>query len=91
MKTYYTFEQTTNMEKLQMKVSSCGAVLKYGEKVLVTDLAWKGFVAAVYEFIETPEETGLSDIECRLNLVENAEKLFGDGGHAMEWALGRIR
>lgn len=91
MKTYYTFEQTTSMENLQLKVSSYGAVLKYGEKILVTDLAWKGFVAAVYEFIETPEETGLSDVECRLNLIENAEKYFEDGGHAMEWAINRVR
>lgn len=89
MKTYYTFEQTTNMENLQLKVSSYGAVLKYGEKVLVTDLAWKGFVAAVYEFVETPEETGLSAVECRLNLIDNSEKLFEDGGHAMEWAIGK--
>ena len=65
MKAFYKFEETTNMENLQMKVSSYGAVLKYGEQVLVTDIGWKGFAAAVYEFIETPEETGLADIECR--------------------------
>lgn len=91
MKTSYTFKKTTSMENLQLKVSSYGAVLKYGEKVLVTDLAWKGFVAAVYEFIETPEETRLSDIECRLNLIETSESIFEDGGHAMEWAISQVR
>ena len=30
MKAFYKFEETTNMESLQMKVSSYGAVLKYG-------------------------------------------------------------
>lgn len=91
MRTFYRFEETTNMEHLQEKVSSYGAVLKYGEQVLVTDLGWKGFVAAVYEFIETPEECGFSDIECRLNLVEAAEELFEDGGHAMAWCLGKVK
>lgn len=89
MRILYTFEQTTNMENLQMKVTSYGAVLKHGDRVLVTDLAWKGFVAAVYEFIETPEETGLSDTECRLNLVETSEETFEDGGHAIAWAMSR--
>lgn len=70
-----------------MKVSSYGAVLKYGEQVLVADIGWKGFSAAVYEFIETPEETGLPDIECRLNLVEGAEDAFEDGGHAIAWCM----
>ena len=48
-----------------MKVSATyGAVLKYGDRVLVTDYYWKGgFLAKVYEFVETPEETGFSEIE----------------------------
>ena len=49
----------TTMEKLQMKVGPSGAVLKYGEKVLVTCETYYGFTAEVYEFVETPEETGL--------------------------------
>ena len=52
-----------------------GAVLKMGDKVLVTDHAWKGFIAGVYEFIETPEETGYSYIECRLNLIAMSAEL----------------
>ena len=36
-----------------------GAALKYGDKVLVTGLTYRGFEAAVYEFIEDEEETGL--------------------------------
>lgn len=64
----------TTMEKLQMKVGPSGAVLKYGEKVLVTCETYYGFTAEVYEFVETPEETGLGYIECRLSLIEKAEK-----------------
>ncbi|EKX99999.1 hypothetical protein HMPREF9163_00439, partial [Selenomonas sp. oral taxon 138 str. F0429] len=43
-----------------------------------------------YEMVETPEETGFADIECRLNLVEAAKELFEDGGHAMAWCMKRI-
>ena len=49
----------TTMEKLQMKVGPSGAVLKQGEKVLVTCETYYGFTAEVYEFVETPEETDL--------------------------------
>jgi len=75
----------TTMEKLQMKVGPSGAVLKYGEKVLVTCETYYGFTAEVYEFVETPEETGLGYIECRLSLIEKAEKHFEDGGPAIAW------
>ena len=77
------------IEHLQEKIPSCyGAVITFGEKVLATMMNWKGqYEAATYEFIETPEETGLGDIECRLNLLEIADGTFKDGGHAMAWAL----
>ena len=83
------FLQTTTIEHLQEKIPSCyGAVVTFGEKVLATMMNWKGqYEAATYEFIETPEETGLGDIECRLNLLEIADGTFKDGGHAMAWAL----
>ena len=51
---------------------------------------WRGqYEAAIYEFIETPEETGLGAIECRLNLTEIADGTFTDGGHAMQWLVDR--
>lgn len=58
----------TTMEKLQMKASATyGSVLKFGGHVLVTDAHYRGgFTADIYEFVETPEETGLGDIECHL-------------------------
>ena len=81
----------TTMEHLQMQVSAgYGAVLKYDDKVFVTDCHWKGgFTAAVYEFVETPEETGLSDIECRLNLIAKANEMFVDNGHAIAWCMAQ--
>lgn len=91
MKAYYNFPEITSMENLQLKVSSYGAVLKYGDKVLVTDIAWKGFAAAVYEFVEGPEEDGLADIECRLNLLEMADEVFEDGGHAIAWCMEKAK
>ncbi len=57
----------TTIEKLQMKVSATyGSVLKFGDYVLATDAHYKGgFTADIYEFVETPEETGLGDVECQ--------------------------
>lgn len=77
----------TTMEKLQLKVSSRGAVLRYGNKVFVTDLTFYGFTAEIYLFIDSPEETGLGDIECRLTPWMAAEEKFKDGGHALEWCF----
>lgn len=84
----YRLPNTSTMENLSMKVTAGeGAVLKMGDKVLVTDHAWKGFIAGVYEFIETPEEADCSYIECRLNLIAMSADLFEDGGHAIAWAM----
>ena len=85
------FLQTTTIEHLQDKIPCCyGGALTFGEKVLVTMVNWRGqYEAAIYEFIETPEETGLGAIECRINLVEVADEIFKDGGHAMQWAISR--
>ena len=85
------FLQTTTIEHLQDKIPCCyGGALTFGEKVLVTMMNWRGqYEAAIYEFIETPEETGLGAIECRINLVEVADEIFKDGGHAMQWAISR--
>ena len=43
----------TTIEKLQMSASaSYGVVIQYGDKVLVSDITWKGgFTAEIYEFI----------------------------------------
>ena len=83
----------TTIEKLQMKVSaSYGAVLKYGDKVFVTDIYWKGgFTAEIYEFVESPEETGLGDIECRLSPWKKASETFADGGHAIAWCISQVK
>lgn len=72
------------MEHLEMNgCSTQGAVLKYGDKVLVCGLTCRGFEAAVYEFIEDEEETGLSYIECRLNLRTANPKPFDDESMAL--------
>lgn len=86
----YRLPNTTTMENLSMQFTAGeGAVLRMGEKVLVTDIAWKGYIAGVYEFIETPEETGYGYCECRLNLISMSGELFEDGGHAIAWAMAQ--
>ena len=81
----------TTMEKLEMNgYATMGAVLKYDDNVLVVGLDSAGFHAAVYEFVDTPEETGLGDIECRLWLADAAIESFKDGGRAMAWCMTHI-
>ena len=77
------------MEKLSLEVSAgYGAVVRYGDRVFFTDIHWQGhFIAEIYEFVETPEETGLGDIECRLTKIAEAKEKFEDGGHAIAWCL----
>ena len=85
------WSRETTMENLWSEgCAEQGAVLKYNDKVMVTGLSWKGFEAAVYEFVETPEDTGLGDIECSLNLIESSKEVYEDGGHAMAWCMSRI-
>ena len=83
----------TTIEKLQLAVSaSYGAVIQYGDKVFVTDCHWKGgFTAKIYEFIDSPEHTGLSAIECRLSPLTEAEKTFKDNGHALAWCFEQVK
>lgn len=88
----YCFERGTTMENLAMSVTpGCGLVCKYGDHVLMADYRWAGdFVAAIYEFVETPEEIGGDESECRLNFCAAAADTFDDGGHAMAWAIQRV-
>ena len=80
----------TTMEKLEnFDYAIKGAVLKHGEQVLVVGFEGRGYHAAVYEFVDTPEETGLADIECRLNLIAMSGQTFEDGGHAISWAMSQ--
>lgn len=92
-KNEYRFKTTTTQENLEMQVcAGDGMVCKYGDHVLMVDPYWNGgFIAGIYEFIETPEETGLCECECRLNLCEKSEGSFEDGGHAMAWAISRVQ
>lgn len=86
-------QEFTTMEQLKDKgTTTYGAVLQYGPLVLTTDIFYKGgFTAEIYEFVETPEEAGVGNIECRLNFCEKADKVFEDAGRAMEWCLTRAK
>ncbi|MBQ3138089.1 MAG: hypothetical protein IJB68_01055 [Ruminococcus sp.] len=86
-----TWKKLTTMEQLEMDgCSTQGAVLKYGDHVLVCGLTYKGFEAAIYEFIDDEEETGVSYIECRINLHTVAPKPFDDGGDAIKWCFDQL-
>lgn len=89
-KTYdkYKLDEGLSMEGLQMKVNSYGAVLQYKDKVLMTDLIWNGFVAAVYEFVGSEKVFWL---ERPLKLMVASDELFEDGGQAIEWCLEQVK
>ncbi len=79
------------MERLQCDLSATDIVLKYNEYVLVAYQTFNGYQAEIYMFAEQPEDSGLSDIECKLELMANPEMKFDDAGHAIEWALDLLK
>ena len=83
----------TTIEILQSRVSaSYGVVIQFNDKVFVSDLTFRGgYRADIYEFIETPEETGLDDVECRLSPWAKSKKTFEDNGHAIKWCFEQVR
>lgn len=82
----------TTIENLQQSVSATyGAVIQYGDKVFVTDIAWKGgFTAKIYYFVEFPKATGLSDFECKLAPFAIADETFKDNGSALQWCFNQL-
>ena len=77
----------TTMEHLQERVSSYGAVLRYNDRVFVTDITYAGqFRASIYEFVDEPD-VDFDQIECRLFLIDTSHKAFEDAGHAVAWCL----
>lgn len=84
----YRLPNTTTMENLAMQVTAGeGAVLRYFDRVVVTDRVYGGFIACFYEFVDGEDE-GFSEIERRLNLVQMGEAIYEDGGRAIAWAMG---
>ncbi len=91
---------TWTAEELQMHTDiSYGAVLQYGDHVLVSDLVWtkdEGQVsdARVYRMTEAPipgwGQNARGALECKLELVAKAEQGFADAGHAIAWCLTQI-
>ena len=77
----------TTMEHLQERVSSYGAVLRYNDRVFITDITHTGqFRASIYEFVDEPG-VDFDEIECRLFLIDTSHKTFEDAGHAIAWCL----
>ena len=86
-------EKITKAENLAEDLYGCmhSAVLDYGDyTVAVWNHCFKGSIAEVYELIETPAETGFGRCECRISLIERKEG-FEDAGHAMAWALSKVK
>lgn len=92
-----TAETTCTMEALQMSTDrSYGAVMQYGNLVLVSTYRWTkgdgyGNDARVYRLTEQPipgfGQDARGFIECQLELAAEATETFEDAGHAIAWAI----
>ena len=80
----------TTMEMLRKHVSPVnGIVMRYGDRVFVSDLVPEGgFCAYVYRFTGKPKPNG-QEHEQRLSLEAVAEASFPDSGHAIEWCFAQ--
>ena len=88
----YRFRNMTTLEDIGSQMDVCyDSLLRIGDRVIFTPMCYSGKnLAAIYEFIETPEETGFGDIECRLGIIEVSEEEYKDSGSAVAWALSQI-
>ena len=77
-KNEYRYRKETTQENLEMQVTAGdGIVAKYGDHILMADRYWNGgFIAGIYEFVETPEETGLCAQELRLLTVFSGRDFY---------------
>ena len=80
----------TTMEMLRKHVSPVnGIVMRYGNRVFVSDVVPEGgFCAYVYRFTAEPKPNG-QEHEQRLSLEAAAEASFPDSGHAIEWCFAQ--
>ncbi|MCD8013276.1 MAG: hypothetical protein LUG99_08890 [Lachnospiraceae bacterium] len=87
----YRFEATTTMEYLSGYGANCyNSILLLGNHVVFAARNYKGeTLAAIYEFAEEPH-LDFGRIECKIRLIELADAVFGDTGHAAAWALKRL-
>lgn len=86
-------KEFTTREKLELdRMGSRGnAIIDFDENIIVLWENWKGtYEVEIYEMIDTPEETGLDRIECRLSLIEKQTTDFKDNGHALAWAMKQL-
>ncbi|MCD7777837.1 MAG: hypothetical protein LUH47_04965 [Clostridiales bacterium] len=87
-------KKITTREDLEMEIYGCldSAVIDYGNYIIATWVhCFNGIVTEIYKMIETPEETGLGRCECKISLTARKEGGFEDNGHALEWALNKIK
>lgn len=85
------FEATTTMGYLsRYGADAYNSITRLGNHIVFATRNYKGeSLAAIYEFAEEPYED-FGSLEGRLRLVELADAVFEDSGHAVIWALGRL-
>ncbi len=85
----YRYPHITSMEKFEIEGfdSLRGAMLKLGDKVIVTQQSYLGInTVVIYEFIEED----MDYIESRISLIKIFDEGFEDSGAAIKFALKNI-
>ena len=81
-----SFAISSSMEELSDGVSMNGAVVRYGDRVLVASARLDGVASAVYEFVDDDR-----DCDSRLGLIWVGSEIHEDAGHALEACMNWCR
>ena len=92
-KNEYRYRKETTQENLEMQVTAGdGIVAKYGDHILMADRYWNGGVISrgFGIFVKTGG-TGALGSGGGPNPYEKHGGTFPGGGHALEWAISRMK
>ena len=87
----YRLPETTTPENLEMKLmNNLGTILTFGDRILAAgyfyDPNGRSYYGAVYRFT-TEDHTCEGDIK----LVSVSDETFIDNGHAIAWAMSKVK
>ena len=86
MKANYNLKEITTTEELQMRMSGGGAVINFGDRILIAGYTYNRngncYYGAIYRFT-----TADHSIEGEVKLESISEETFADNGHAIAWAM----
>ena len=87
----YRLQRVTTPEELEMKMMyNSGVVLTFGDRVLIAGYYYnpngKCYYGATYRFTTTDHT-----VEGTVKLENISDETFTDNGHAIAWAMSRLK